>query len=157
MSFHKKYFMVIKSLYWCHIYAACVILWAITWYFSVSMCMFACMPVHLFCVLFSFKAFFSFCPCLLIYDQWRTDSTHLTVTFPDPVFCTLMYASVALFPWGHMSPCPLLVFSVPRHTGLAERLPARNGMWDVYRNFVPLFHWDDISTSQRVSCHLLAI
>lgn len=59
----------------------------------VYVCLYACPS---FCILFSFKAFFSFCPCLLIYDQWRTDSTHPTVTSPDPMFCTPMCASLVL-------------------------------------------------------------
>lgn len=42
------------------------------------------------------------------------------------------------------------VIPVTRHSSMAERLFARNRMWDVHRNLVTLVYRHDISSSQRV-------
>ena len=109
-------------------------------------------------VLFSFETIFSFSPFADVRPVLWTDATDLTFSFSALIFLYLMYFfSLTLVPGDMCHPAQMLVFSVPRHSGLAERLPPRNGLWDVHWNFVPLFHWNDISTSQRVSCRLMAI
>jgi len=40
---------------------------------------------------------------------------------------------------------------VPRYASLAKWLPAGNGLRNVHRDSVPVFHWNDFSASQRVS------
>lgn len=128
--------------------------WPDTFLFlGVYVCLYACPSFSMYLV---FLGNLSFFPCLLMYDQCWIQHTWPCLPW-TPYFvprCMLAWS----YPLGsYVTPSPMLVFSVPRHSGLAERLPPRNGLWDVHRNFVPLFHWDDISTSQRVSCQLLAI
>lgn len=43
------------------------------------------------------------------------------------------------------------VFSVARHSSLAERLPARHGLRDVHGDACPVVHRHDLPSGQRVS------
>lgn len=66
------------------------------------------------------------------------------------------YMSPTLTPSAMFSNFMLNLFGVPfvvpvtRYSGMAERLFARNRMWDVHRNLVTLVYRHDISSSQRV-------
>lgn len=55
------------------------------------------------------------------------------------------------FEWDFSLFLCLQFFAVPRYTSMAERLLTRDWVWNVHRNFVPLLHRNDFSSSQRVS------
>ena len=50
----------------------------------------------------------------------------------------------------------LLVFSESWHITMAERLFARNWMWNVHRNIVSYIYWNDVFTSIWVSLSLIS-
>ena len=87
-------------------------------------------------------------------ETWRR--CHLLSWTETGFYCSIMSCSRLQYNDGKFV-CNEKFQNKSRHVAVAERLPARHWMWNVYRNFVTHIYRNDIFTSFWVSFFLTFI